>query len=717
LYSDVASRIIPQRFSGDFTGVIWEIIVPSKRPRLNQPALNRSIIVDLGHRKVSRRDLFAGGAAAAASLSPGVRATVAALGVEPVTVEFVRQGKNAKVIVSTSSGGSWAIDTAQFAGSPTLTSERGEKETSIILKGARYPGTQIALNFEVSIPDISTGRIEFNFFECGDGTASFKAVSRVDPFLKGESSATNPIDKANINALFRTLQPGAGLIGLSRGTVTFSAAGELLATAPMELTVDENVWATSELGVSSQSRTNDTIVLGRDKIHSVVRAVKRDRWDGVVAMESTSGWQVKGDVDAFETITAECHENGQVAVTFTGGGSLDVTLPGVATLKTQAPTLTCLGALGDDLHFVSMLEEHGSWLHHDGISIQAAPVASEPFIFSTNKFGNLVGEPALHSRSIAVDLPDAVVSFATTRLPNLSLVSEPQGRPPLNQRPPVIQRPPVTQIPKVTDKKPDIAVIASTQTWIPSIEVVRPDDFLHLKFEFANLHLVTSVVGLPYFEREYAARPAYVVVEFPPQSIGEQTLPSNSVAKTPIRTLLSGPTRLVFYIPSSQKSVKFSLSDAGGLLDWSAWSLSVAPAAFSTFSGKVSIDPSWQHPIQDVKIGANREFELFAERSPTTSERLASLFKIQRQTTDQIRALPPEFQMIRQKPITLIHFKPTVLEVKPQIDPTKVIPGIPKGRTGPVYRYNTNIEIPAMMQMSPDENAHFFHVRSPRCWA
>ena len=683
----------------------------SKGNRLNQAALNRSIIVDIANRKVSRRDLFAGGAAAAASFSPGMRAAVSVLSVEPVTVKLTRTGKGSRAVVSTS-GGSWTLDSSDFSGSPIITTLPGDKSTLVSLQGARYPGTHVALNFDVYVPHLSTGTIEFNFHNCGDGTASFKANAKVDPFLKGDRPATGPIDKANLNGLLHTLQPGASGIGLTRGTASFSVTGELLATAPMELSTDENAWAISELGVSSQARNADTIVSGSDKVHSVIRATKRDQWSGLVAMEAVSGWQINGDVDAFDTIITECHEDGQIATTYLGSGSLDVVLPGVAHLKTKSPSLTTLGSNGDDLHFASMLHEDGSWIHHDGVSLHAAPLSDEPFILATNRKGELHGEPVLHTRHVAANLEDAIASFPSSRVANLLIASESLGRPPIVQkRPPVTQKPPITVTPKDTVQKPIVA--ATAKTWIPSLEVIRPQDFLNLKFEFANLVMVTSGNGPAYFQREELSRPAYVVVEFPPQAIGEQSNFAGKPYSIPVRTLLSGPTRLVFYVPSTQKTVKLSLTEDGGLLDWTLWSLSVAPEAFSTFSGKVSVDPTWLHPLQDLKISGSREFELFAERTPTVSERLAGIFKIQRQTTaDQgTKPLILQFQSVRQKSPELIHLKPIVREIKSQIDPTKVVPGVPNGRSGPVYRYNTNIEIPAMMQMSPDENAHFFHVR------
>lgn len=691
--------------------------MPSSRFRLNQKALSRSSRVDHVGLKVSRRDLFSGGAVAIASISPGVRSAVSALGDDSVRIDLVQVGKNSKVTVSTSIGSTWALDTSTFAGTPKLVREKGTESTVLRLTGARFPGTQIAFNLEATIPHVPSGKISFSFFECGDGSASFQLSAPLNEWIKGKRQASVAIDKANLNHLLLCLSGGTLVSAANNGTVVYLASGELAVQASMDLAFSDQIWPIADLSIQSKLRSEETLVSGKDKALTQIQVSKRENWTGNVALVATSGWQVNGSVDAFDTWEAEFHEDGTVATRFSGAGSLSVELPGAAKLRATTPTLSSLGIDGEDLHFASYLHDEGDWIHHEGVSLHAVPLTSEPFILSTNNAGDLVGQPVLHSKNIAVTIEDAFVTFGISKLPNLMLVNEPQDRPPVTTRPPVIQRPPIIKPPVI--QKPPIVKIdpnikVSSQVWIPSIEIVRPQDFLNLKFEFVNWHLVSSIGTAPYFEREINTRPAYIIVEFPPQSVGEQTFGTTSpVQTTPVQTLLSGPTRLVFFVPLAQKSIKFSLTEDEGLLDWDNWSLSVAPAAFSTFSGKVKVDRSWQHPIQDIKIGASRDLELLAERIPSVPERLASIFKIQRAVIgdQQIR---PELQIpiIRQKPPNIIHYKPNVREVSPQVDPTKIVPAIPTGRTGPVYRYYTNIEIPAMLQMSPDENAHFVHSRT-----
>ncbi len=703
--------------------------MPSPRFRLNQKALSRSPKFDQVGRKVSRRDLFSGGAAVVASMSPGVQSAVSAISDDSVKIALEEVGKTSKLTVSTSIGNTWVLDTSTFAGTPILVQEKGTNSTIIRLTGARFQGTQIALNLEATIPHFSSGKISFSFYDCGDGSASFKLSAPLNQWIKGNKQASGAIDKQNLNHLISNLFGDTSATAIEKGSVIYSVSGELAVVASMDLEFSEQIWPIADLSIQAKRRSEDTMVSGKDRTLTKIQVTKRDSWTGHVALKANSGWQVNGSTDGFDTWEAECHESGQVATRLTGSGELNVELPGTAKFKATNPTLSSLGINGEDIHFASYLQDEGDWIHHEGVSLHAVPSTSEPFILSTNIVGDLVGQPVLHSKNIAVAIEDAFVTFGSSKLPNLTLANEPQDRPPVTTRPPVTQRPPVIQRPPVGQRPPvtkppvvqnppivkvDPNIKVSSQVWIPSIEIVRPQDFLNLKFEFVNWRMVSSIGVAPYFEREINTRPAYVIVEFPPQAVGEQTFGMTSpVQTTPVQTLLSGPTRLVFFIPIAQKTIKFSLTDDEGLLDWDNWSLSVAPAAFSTFSGKVKVDRSWQHPIQDIKIGASRDFELLAERSPSVPERLASIFRIQRGTEgDQLNRADLQIPIIRQKPPNIIHFKPQVREVNPQLDPTKIVPAIPTGRTGPVFRYYTNIEIPAMLQMSPDEEAHFVHART-----
>jgi hypothetical protein len=135
-----------------------------------------------------------------------------------------------------------------------------------------------------------------------------------------------------------------------------------------------------------------------------------------------------------------------------------------------------------------------------------------------------------------------------------------------------------------------------------TVAVIRPDDLLNLQIEFRNLALDTSIPGHPVLVPEDAAQVAYLIVQFPPQTIAEEALyasqpggaqpppderskpanqPPGATAGSQMpgraRSRMAQPSRLVFKIPAnSNPSIPYTTE---GLLDWSNLELSVSPIA------------------------------------------------------------------------------------------------------------------------------------------
>jgi hypothetical protein len=134
------------------------------------------------------------------------------------------------------------------------------------------------------------------------------------------------------------------------------------------------------------------------------------------------------------------------------------------------------------------------------------------------------------------------------------------------------------------------------------VELIRPDDLLNLRVSCVNMQLDTADPYSPTLAMADPEQPAYLVVEFPPQTIAEQAFfeaspvdVSNKVdpadkpriqrdaalppsAPTPPGSLaarLGGPSRLVFRVPADAR-IPFT---AAALLDWSTLELVVAPIA------------------------------------------------------------------------------------------------------------------------------------------
>src|SRR4051794_9921967 len=123
------------------------------------------------------------------------------------------------------------------------------------------------------------------------------------------------------------------------------------------------------------------------------------------------------------------------------------------------------------------------------------------------------------------------------------------------------------------------------------LEVARAEDMLLLRFSFINLIPVDDADG-PILMRESDDEDAYVVVQFPPQSliekvfdekpagpapIGKPALPGNpEPIVVPTIARLSQPSRLAFLIHRQVSRIPLNLE---ALLDWESWSPHLAPAA------------------------------------------------------------------------------------------------------------------------------------------
>jgi hypothetical protein len=151
----------------------------------------------------------------------------------------------------------------------------------------------------------------------------------------------------------------------------------------------------------------------------------------------------------------------------------------------------------------------------------------------------------------------------------------------------------------------------------PTLTVLRPDDLLALSVQTVNLRLDTSVPGRPRLVRESPGKSAYLIVDFPAQSIAEQAFfetsqvtqpgfnpppstpslppppplpgePETPLAPGTVPALMAGGSRLVFRLPPAVTAIDYSIA---GLLDWSRLepvlplAAQVLPGATGTSSG------------------------------------------------------------------------------------------------------------------------------------
>src|SRR5271166_1354214 len=114
-----------------------------------------------------------------------------------------------------------------------------------------------------------------------------------------------------------------------------------------------------------------------------------------------------------------------------------------------------------------------------------------------------------------------------------------------------------------------------------TIDLLRPDDLLALRFQFVNLGLDTAQTP-PVLKKIQSEQAAPVIVEFQPQHTEEQSFIEaedgslNFPVTGPIGSNLANNSRLVFLVPVGQASVPLTVPD---LLAWTRLTPSLAPDA------------------------------------------------------------------------------------------------------------------------------------------
>ncbi len=177
-----------------------------------------------------------------------------------------------------------------------------------------------------------------------------------------------------------------------------------------------------------------------------------------------------------------------------------------------------------------------------------------------------------------------------------------------------------------------------------TIEVTRPDDLLRLHIQARNLRRDGDDGDHPALVVDDSAQPAYLIVQFPPQTIAEsaffeaavvpgvvadvppgQTEPPPPTTIDPpglpgqVKARIAHPSRLVFKVPA-QARIPLTIE---GLLDWSGLELSVNPIAAigpDPTAAEIAEAPAIAPPT-DTETALELPYKLIV--SPTASVRWA----------------------------------------------------------------------------------------------
>lgn len=107
-----------------------------------------------------------------------------------------------------------------------------------------------------------------------------------------------------------------------------------------------------------------------------------------------------------------------------------------------------------------------------------------------------------------------------------------------------------------------------------SLGVLRAEDLLTLAFDCVNLRLESEPGAVPTLVRDDDKEPAYLIVRFPPQHLGEQV--DDELPETPVESVLAGESRLVFAIPDELLPLRLMLAN---LLAWDRFTPVLSPLA------------------------------------------------------------------------------------------------------------------------------------------
>jgi len=67
-----------------------------------------------------------------------------------------------------------------------------------------------------------------------------------------------------------------------------------------------------------------------------------------------------------------------------------------------------------------------------------------------------------------------------------------------------------------------------------TVSIIRSEDLLHLTFDFINIRINIATSQPPTLKRIDEGKPAFVIVNFPPQHVGEQAFFVNDDGNFPL---------------------------------------------------------------------------------------------------------------------------------------------------------------------------------------
>ena len=545
---------------------------------------------------VSRRAALGLAGAGAAGVSPALRvAQSASLGT------FTVSQSRHRVVFSLDDRPCWVIDCRRFDGNPRLSLTRTADALHLTLRDARYPGTPLLADLTLRLRRAGALRAYGWRMRLELALGGFVAEAPFERWLAG----LVPLRSA------ARMAPQSCTLGIH---ATLALGGTAEATfSPDWLLNFEGRRIAEVRGVGAAALPADLLTLGLAPTDADDAAEPRTpiarrtlismrrgayAWTLPLPDASGAGWTLEAAPETFETIRLSLGESragmaGRTLIAEGGPGAApSLTFRPHHALTTDAGQPFALGLgravyamafhpAGDEAVLMARYHEP-QWLHVGGLAVElGAGIDTPPFELQTR--GGVVEAirctPA--ALRLLAPLAGAVVEPLALR-PGTHLAFVTSAL-----RPAALTQP--VQVHVADLPAPAVALFLAN----PVIAVLRPDDLLSLRFEFAGLTLAASSDGAPALRVEPAAHGSSIAVYFQGQNIAEEAFfttvsgypvapgTPDSVSRgeaphSPVRTRIAGESRLVFAVPPDADPIPYTLES---LLDWQRFDQQVAATA------------------------------------------------------------------------------------------------------------------------------------------
>jgi hypothetical protein len=515
--------------------------------------------------------------------------TVYAFGNFRIVISADAQGVE-RVSVETDAGTAWLVDRHWLAGTPAFTVQasgnvrpvgqptppgtRGRLDVS--LAGSRWPGTALTTDFTLIVArnDTPDGEEIIVSMQWPLGGGSFESDGTWDGnasatlTLAGQIAALGPngsIDFASDAPIAAQFRPGT--LDLGGATVARATRSDgVLSCGTLHLEA-----VAPDVGVLLDADT-------RAPLHAALSLGANASWPVALPATATPLGGLAHVADRFDSAVVELGENPdgrhRQAIQFAtsaGDPAFRLTVDGLADVEAQP--------LAVDIARSTLFFNHDSepprarlrglgtsadtWVATQGVALLFGPMPPE---IQTNLSVDFDGATAT-----AMDLRPG---FGGVVFPLDGFIVEPLAAPaliallpPANTPDPAAQRNALV----VGTAAGDVAPLMLRDF---AFGLLRTQDLLRLRFDFAGRRLRAGAGGAPTLEADAAGQPGTMTVGFPPQHRAEAAFSAGaSLPPAPLAMRLGRESRVALTLASASP---YPLT-AEFLLDWAAHTLSVAP--------------------------------------------------------------------------------------------------------------------------------------------